>query len=182
MSRLSASDIEAKAIRNRAAWPKKLLTGFDGVNAYQTMERVRPPSTKTEPTPHVVNWKPVKAAKKAKPCPTESQEQCAVIAWADTQPLARFIFAIPNGANKSMASAVKFKREGLRKGVPDLFLPIPNYPKNYHGLFIEMKRIKASVTSKEQLAWINFLQKQNFACGVCHGADEAIELIQAYLK
>ena len=167
----------------------RLLSEADYASHQAKHGRARPQSTKTEPTPYVVDRvslkdifapmaKPVKAAKKA--VPTESQEQIAVIKWCDTQPLAKYIFAIPNGANKSMASAAKFKREGLRSGYPDLGLDIAR--NGFHGLRIEMKRTKGSVTSKEQLDWIDFLHEQGFACFVCRGADEAIRVIEEYLK
>lgn len=167
----------------------RLLSEADYASHQAKHGRARPQSTVTEPTPYVVDRvslkdifapmaRPVKAAKKA--VPTESQEQIAVIKWCDTQPLAKYIFAIPNGANKSMASAAKFKREGLRKGVPDLMLPIPC--NGFHGLFIELKRTKGSVTSKEQRGWIALLHQAGYAAFVCRGADEAIDRIKAYLS
>ena len=122
-----------------------------------------------------------KAGKVGKPIiPTEHQEQCKVIEWCDQHPLAKHIFAIPNGAKKSPAAAAKFKREGLRKGVPDLFLPVAS--KGFHGLFIEMKRVKGSVLSVDQGLAITQLGLNGYACFVCHGADEAIAVIQDYLK
>jgi len=119
------------------------------------------------------------AARKRKGVPTESQEQAAVIQWCDAHPVAKHIFAIPNGSHKSPAMAAKFKREGLRAGVPDLFLPVPSG--GWAGLFVEMKRTKGSVTSKEQWAWIDILTLRDFACVVCKGADEAIAAIKHYL-
>ncbi len=112
---------------------------------------------------------------------TESQEQQLVIQWADLIPqISGRLLAIPNGANKSMTARMRFKREGLRPGVPDLFLPIPN--KHYHGLWIEMKRMKGSTTSLQQHDWIEFLQEQNYQATICRGADEAIAVIQEYLS
>jgi hypothetical protein len=123
--------------------------------------------------------KPTKAEKFAKiKLPTEHQEQVAVIAWCDAHPIAKHIFAIPNGANKSFASAAKFKREGLRKGVPDLFLPVRRG--SFCGLFIEMKRKINSNVSAEQKEWVKFLNK-DYAVRVCKGSDEAIALIREYL-
>jgi len=111
--------------------------------------------------------------------PTEHQEQCRVIAWCDAHPIAKTIFAIPNGSHKSPAMAAKFKREGLRPGVPDLFLPVPS--KGYHGLFIEMKRTRGSVTSTAQKEWEHELREFGYGYYCCKGAEDAIQSIQNYL-
>lgn len=112
--------------------------------------------------------------------PTESQEQCIVILWADANPAIRGkLMSIPNGANKSPASAAKFKREGLRPGVPDLFLPIAR--QGFHGLWIEMKRRKGGKLSDAQNEWIEFLRYENYAAYCCEGAGEAINIIKKYM-
>ena len=124
-----------------------------------------------------------KVGKFVLPVPTEHAEQCAVIEWCNLHAIAKHIFAIPNGSHKSPAAAAKFKREGLRSGIPDLFLPVPTATKDryYAGLFLELKRTKGSVTSKEQVAWIDFLRVSGYACYICRGADEAIATIKEYL-
>jgi hypothetical protein len=111
---------------------------------------------------------------------SESQEQAAVIEWADNHPeIAGRLFAIPNGAHKSKAGAAKFKREGLRRGVPDLFLPLAR--KGFHGLFIEMKREKKAVISHQQRDWLDYLASQGYYTALCFGAHEAIHEINGYL-
>ena len=111
--------------------------------------------------------------------PTEHEEQAAVIVWADQHPIAKYLFAIPNGSHKSPAAAAKFKREGLRSGIPDLFLPVPRGV--FCGLFLEMKRTKGSVTSKEQFIWLEYLNERGYKTEICKGADEAIATIKEYL-
>jgi hypothetical protein len=111
--------------------------------------------------------------------PTEHEEQCAVIALADQHPIAKHLFAIPNGANKSPATAAKFKREGLRAGYPDLGLDVAR--RGYHGLRIEMKRSKGGVVSENQSHWFAFLTDQGYCCKLCRGAEEAIEVLEWYL-
>ena len=118
-----------------------------------------------------------KVAKLKVPVPTEHQEQCAVIRWCDANAIV--CFAIPNGSHKSMASAAKFRREGLRKGIPDLMVPVARG--GFHGLFIEMKRTKGSVTSAEQLAWFSVLRREGYAAYACKGAADAIRIIELYL-
>ncbi len=77
-----------------------------------------------------------------------------------------------------MQQAIKFKREGLRKGVPDLFLAHPRY--GMHGLWIELKRIGGKAR-EEQSAYIELLSREGYAACVCAGADAAIKCIEGYL-
>ena len=113
--------------------------------------------------------------------PTEHQEQCTVIQYFDLKYKEHRgrLFAIPNGSYKSRAAASSSKREGLRAGVPDLMLPVAR--KVYHGLFIEMKRTKGSITSKEQKDWHEYLNGQGYLCVVCKGAQSAIYVIDDYM-
>ena len=110
--------------------------------------------------------------------PKEHNEQVIVIKYCDLKKIP--IFAIPNGSNKSRTAQRNFKAEGLRAGVPDLFIPVPSI--KYHGLFIEMKRVKGSVTSKEQKEWIALLNKQGYKAVICKGAAVAISEIENYFK
>lgn len=120
--------------------------------------------------------------------PTEHQEQSAVIAWWDkTYPMDKAdLFAVPNGAwlagneaqrNQQMS---KLKREGVREGIPDLFLAVPNAI--YHGLFIEMKRLKGGVLSPIQKRRIAKFKTRGYAAHVCEGAEMAIEIIKKYMS
>jgi hypothetical protein len=115
------------------------------------------------------------------PPPTESQEQAAFIQWCELAGYPyNLIFAIPNGSHKSPATAAKFKREGLKSGVPDLFLPWAAIA--YFGLFIEMKRKSGSSTSAEQKAWKEKLETEGYAHVFAYGADEAIDYIKQYVR
>lgn len=113
---------------------------------------------------------------------SEHQEQKAVIElcewYSKKDPRYGLLFAIPNGGHRHIAVASKLKAEGVRKGVPDLMLPVANPP--YHGLFIEMK-VKPNKASKEQLEWISKLTEQGYKASVCYSWTEAIETIKHYL-
>lgn len=128
--------------------------------------------------------------------PTEHQEQVAVVEWAKnmyaSMPELNLLFAIPNGGERprvqlfKRSGTVTFTPEGLRlhqegvkPGVPDMFLPVPRH--GHHGLFIEMKR-KDGVLSPAQDAWRALLLDQGYAVAVCRGADVAIEKITEYLS
>ena len=115
--------------------------------------------------------------------PTEHQEQSAVIAWAEVMksqfPELAYLYACPNGGKRHVVVAMKMKREGVKSGVPDLFLPVK---KSFaSGFYIEMKR-KGGVVSADQERWKLFLQSQGFRVVVCWSADEAIRELELYLE
>lgn len=116
--------------------------------------------------------------------PSEGVEQATLFSWAKMQehkwPELRLLFHIPNGGSRGKVEAARFKAEGVKAGVPDLFLPVARG--KYHGLFIEMKRIKGGRASDEQKAWIAALQKQWYVADICRGWKEAADLITWYLE
>lgn len=90
------------------------------------------------------------------------------------------IFAIPNaGAGAQRGQAGKMKAEGVKSGVPDLFVCLPR--NGYHGLFLEMKAVGGRV-SAEQIGWIARLSMAGYLALVCYGADEAIKAIEDYFR
>ena len=115
--------------------------------------------------------------------PTEEQEQAAVFEWITLMrnqfPELDLCFHIPNGGLRSVTEAVRFKRTGVKAGVPDLFLPVPRG--GFHGLFIELKRRKGGRVSDEQKAWIEALEKQMYRAVVCNGSEEACDMLYKYL-
>jgi hypothetical protein len=126
--------------------------------------------------------------KKTKPVrvslnPSEHAEQVAVFEWAELSknryPELGLMFAIPNGSYKSLNQALKFKREGLKSGVPDIFLPHAVTP--FYGLFIELKAKDGKLT-KNQKNWILNLKSQGYFATVCIGSESAISVIKSYLK
>jgi len=88
-------------------------------------------------------------------------------------------FAIPNGGARNKTVATKLKAEGVKKGIPDIFIAIPF--NDFHGLFIELK-IKPNGPTAEQKDWIAKLKAQGYDCHVCYTLDEAIDCVKAYFK
>lgn len=119
-----------------------------------------------------------KAMFKAAPIATESQEQAALFKWAE---LARInlLFHIPNGGRRDIITASRLKAEGVKAGVPDLFLPVPCG--GYHGLFIELKTV-AGTTSESQERWLEALNEQGYKAVVCRGWLDAADTIKQYLN
>ena len=116
---------------------------------------------------------------------TEHDEQAALIQWAETivvtgrAPQLACLFAIPNGAQtKNYLMGNKLVEEGLKKGIPDLFLAYPN--SESHGLFVEMKFGK-NKPSKEQAEWEDRLTASGYKCVTCWSWIDAARLILTYL-
>jgi len=86
---------------------------------------------------------------------------------------------IPNETfTKSWSVKMRNKKLGVSKGVPDYMVVLNNAI-----LFVEMKRLKGSRTSPEQLQWQKVLSSiNNVESVICKGATEAIETIKKYAK
>jgi hypothetical protein len=110
---------------------------------------------------------------------SEHQEQTLVVQilrleYPDVEAL---LFAIPNGGHRHPGVGAKLKAEGVKAGIPDLFLAIPAH--EYHGLFIEMKK-PGGATSKAQLEWHQALRDQGYKVAIAYGHEEALEIIEEY--
>ena len=118
--------------------------------------------------------------------------QKQIFEWANMSirkyPELKLLNASLNGVKlTSKVAGARAKQGGMKKGFPDLFLPVAR--KGFHGLFIELKRdenkilnIKKGVVSKEQHDWIDELNKQGYLAVVCYGFDSAVCVIAEYLK
>ena len=116
--------------------------------------------------------------------PTEDTEQAHIFAWAawasGKYPELDLMHHIPNGGKRSKSEAARFKAQGVKAGVPDIFLPCARG--GYHGLYIELKRTKGGKLSAAQKEWIDALRGQGYKVIVCYGFDEAREVIINYLE
>ena len=69
--------------------------------------------------------------------PTESEEQQWLFKWAAYESAARselkLLYHIPNEGKRSRATGGRLRAEGLKKGVPDVCLPVARG--NCHGLY-----------------------------------------------
>lgn len=115
--------------------------------------------------------------------PSESDEQQALFEWAAVKqaeiPELRLLFHIPNGGYRNKVTAARMKSEGVKAGVPDLFLPVAR--DGCHGLFIEMKKVKGGKVSEEQYSWGKALVFEGYSFRICRGARDAIDEICGYL-
>jgi len=133
----------------------------------------------------------------------EHDEQVKVFEWAKIMqskiPELELLMAIPNGAyyGGHWSVANRMKEEGVRSGVPDIFLPVrrmdvevgvvvngqkqESFGKVWCGLWIEMK-VGKNKPSEQQEWWLKKLGLQGYVTVVCYSAEEAIEQIQEYLS
>ena len=111
---------------------------------------------------------------------SEYHEQSALIQWARSMqgqyPELRYLFHIPNGGWRHKATAGRMKAQGVRPGVPDLFLPIPR-----PGLWLEMKYGTNQLTA-HQSRWCRALHDAGYHVMVCWSTEEAIAAIERYLN
>ncbi|AZS49321.1 VRR-NUC domain-containing protein [Entomomonas moraniae] len=112
----------------------------------------------------------------------EHDEQVALINWFATQfpKYATRLVATPNAAKRSLKLAAMMKAEGMRKGFPDLNLPVAR--KGFHGLYIELKRTKGGKLSDEQGEWLDFLSSEGYKAVCAKGWDEARAVIIDYMR
>lgn len=118
-----------------------------------------------------------KHTKKPRKCPTEHQEQVALITWAATQPGLDTLFAIPNGGFRSYTTAKKLKAEGCKPGVSDLLWPCALH--GWHGLWIEMKALDGTLT-EDQEDWLRQMHEQGYVSVVAYGCAAAQLAIADY--
>ena len=114
---------------------------------------------------------------------TEFQHQYELMQWAfavrKKYPELRMLHHIPNGGTRDPVEAKNLLRAGVKKGVPDLSLPVAR--RGFHGLYIELKR-ENGIVSAEQKWWIEELTAQRYLARVCFGCREAAKLLEWYLQ
>lgn len=120
---------------------------------------------------------------------TEEQEQMVFVQWLKIKQIPHF--HCPNevgGQTKSLKiRAIKMKKMGVARGVPDLFIFIPvkslitGEVDTYQPVVIEMKRTKGSTTSKYQKEWMKIFELAGIPCAICKGAEKAIEFVQSVI-
>lgn len=113
---------------------------------------------------------------------SEHTEQAALFEWAAWNQrwdaALNMLYAVPNGGKRDKATAAKLKAEGVKAGVPDVFLPVARM--GYHGFYLELK-VGKNKTSAEQDAWLNALASEGYLVDVSYGWQEAAHKIARYL-
>jgi hypothetical protein len=86
--------------------------------------------------------------------------------------------AIPNGGSRNIKEAAGLKAEGVKAGIPDIFLPIPI--KNYNGLYIEFKA-KGNKPSEDQRIMMLMLNDMGYKVICVNSLDIAKEQFKNYI-
>jgi hypothetical protein len=119
--------------------------------------------------------------------PTEHQEQRALFTWIDGKkgepetgyafkhPDFAWIYAVPNGGYRSIATAAMMKAEGVRIGYADIGWDVPRG--RYTGFRGELKRVGAGQLSPRQMEWSHWYER----CGLYTCAVEGWEAMRAEL-
>lgn len=103
--------------------------------------------------------------------PKESVEQVTFLnefkkEWPDV-----FIHSIPNGGLRNKSVAQQMKLEGLKAGIPDLFIP-------QWAMWVEMKRIKGGSLGEEQKKIIPILERVGYIVIIPKGYIDALNQIR----
>jgi len=125
--------------------------------------------------------------------------QAVALTLSKTWPAAILLHAIPNGSRlmgtgttEGNIEGNKMKAEGLRPGVPDMFLPVlaPRVTPLAHpwpGLYLEMKvpgretKALGGRTDKQQ-KWHRDLVAQGYAVATAYGWQAGVRAITDYLS
>ena len=116
--------------------------------------------------------------------PLEIKEQATVIRWLDERGIKLFT-GTAQSTFTNFKGLAQNKKAGVRKGLPDVIICLPNDQTNSGKdilVFIEMKRTKGGTLGPEQEQWINFINRSGNYGFVAYGALEAINFLKSFLK
>src|SRR5208337_2025938 len=104
----------------------------------------------------------------------EGMEQLAVANWLRANGI--FFLHVPNEAKRHRLEAICLKMLGLEPGAADILIfdTPPLHPGYVKGVAIEMKS-KTGKATDNQTAWLKQMDRRDWLCYVCNGADEAIK-------
>jgi hypothetical protein len=84
-------------------------------------------------------------------------------------------FAIGNGGKRHPKVALEMKAEGVKPGVPDIYIIYRR-----QSYFLEMKKLRGGRVSCEQKVMMARLVGAGAICAVANGLDEAIRQLEAW--
>ena len=110
---------------------------------------------------------------------TETIEMIKTFDWIRTRPdIEPFAWHTANERKTSPQAGRLLKRMGVKAGIADIFIAIPN--PIYHGLFIEMK-VNNGKLSKEQRQFIGGMNSQGYMALCCYSYESARSEIENYI-
>lgn len=136
----------------------------------------------------------MKIGDRKKPASNEHEAQADLFEWAfykkHEYPELEALYAIPNAGKRNRKydpvrkkwysiEGARLKQEGMKKGMPDVCLPVRRGP--YGALYIEMKDA-GKKPDKDQVACHELLTRLENRVVVCYSWHEAADEITAYLN
>ena len=117
---------------------------------------------------------------------SESTEQQALFEWAaiysTEAPELDLMYAIPNQGGQGKQAIIRgqrMRREGQKKGLPDICLPVRRA--GWNALYVEMKDVRGGRLSPHQLDWLIKLNAAGNCCALAHGFEGGRAAIMEYL-
>ena len=112
---------------------------------------------------------------------SEETEQIHLMVWCRYMeskfPELETIYHIVNEGKRTAVTGGKLKEMGLRKGMPDVHLPVSRCA--FSSLYIEMKKVGGKPTA-EQVDRLEMLERYGNAVAICEGAEAAENVLTAY--
>ena len=111
----------------------------------------------------------------------EHKLQTGCVTWYRLQysKLAKALYSIPNGGERTDAQRRYLVEEGLVAGATDLVLAVPN---RYNaGLYIEMKT-PTGVVRKEQKEFLTLMKSLGYAVEVVRTFDRFVEVVNRQMR
>jgi hypothetical protein len=118
---------------------------------------------------------------KGSQCPTEKAEHMMFMEWVRVNPMVNaHLIHIPNGERREAHVGSQLKAMGVKAGVSDFFLALPNG--EYAGLWLELKRIKGYTLQKNQEEWLELMRGAGYQAVFAYGAEDAIKKVEEYMR
>ena len=112
----------------------------------------------------------------------EHRIQQAYFTWAMyarvEYPDLELLYAIPNGGARNVQTGARLKAEGVRRGVPDMHLPVARG--EFIGLWLEFKT-ETNYADAEQKKRMERLRAAGHRCEIVRSADDARRITEEYL-
>lgn len=113
----------------------------------------------------------------------EHNLQCSIVQWASLHkgryPELESLYAIKNEGLRSLRLGKDFIESGMKRGMPDLCLPVPRG--GYGALFIELKSDSGKL-SESQKEILRMLMSFGNLCLVAKTYERVTQVIIDYLK
>lgn len=114
---------------------------------------------------------------------TEAEHQRNIFAWSELHreeyPELKYLAHVKNEEKTGAKEVAIDRANGVRKGFPDLILPIPRG--GYGCCMIELKTEKGRA-SDAQKWWVEHMNAEGNFAEICHGWTSAVRVLEWYLS